>query len=301
MFRRSSKLVVGWVVLLLLLFSSVTAFATIREGGKGLLFGEEHAFFFTAAKGWVMDNESGASQGIYMAFYPAGFSWSQSPVIAYGSTMVKNSKVHNVKEAVEHNIQEFRDTGNDNYKGEFKEELPLPDGKKVYIYHFSGDKWGNYEAIGYIEENDTINYLVLNAQTKEAFEKSLPAFKAILLSYKNAYVRVSDAEFKKLLEASDKMAKTKSGMAYEDTPGLSNMLSALVTDCVASTPKESRKDFDMVVKIEENGEVTGAYIKPENMLSRCVQAAAMVRAFPMHRMGTFLEHVHVDLGNNLKN
>ncbi len=36
--------------------------AAILEGGRGLLFGNEHAFSVKAKSGWVLDNQSGVGQ-----------------------------------------------------------------------------------------------------------------------------------------------------------------------------------------------------------------------------------------------
>ena len=42
------------------IFVSFSASAEITEGGRGILFGEDHAFAVTATKGWVLDNQSAA-------------------------------------------------------------------------------------------------------------------------------------------------------------------------------------------------------------------------------------------------
>lgn len=59
----------------------------------------------------------------------------------------------------------------------------MPNGRKAEIYYYIGDKWGNCEAAGYIEEKKTINFVVLSAKNKADFDRSLEAFKSILLSY----------------------------------------------------------------------------------------------------------------------
>jgi len=50
----------------------VEVLAEIVEGGVGLAYGKDHAYFLKAPPGWMLDTESGAEQGIFAAFYPKG-------------------------------------------------------------------------------------------------------------------------------------------------------------------------------------------------------------------------------------
>jgi hypothetical protein len=74
------------VLLVQLLFMPFSSSAEITEQGTGMLYGADHAFFITVAKGWVLDNESGVNQGLYMTFYPVGYTWANSPETIWGQT-----------------------------------------------------------------------------------------------------------------------------------------------------------------------------------------------------------------------
>jgi hypothetical protein len=178
--RKMMKLM--QLILMLMLLIPCHAEAAITEGGNGLLFGADHAFNLTAPNGWVLDNQSGIPQGLHMVFYPSGQTWESSPVIAYGMSVAKDSEVRVVADQVRRTVEDFRNNGSKYYSSEAKEDIPLQDKKTAKVYFFRGDQWGNYEAVGYIEEKETINFLVYNAKNKSDFEKGLPAFKSILTS-----------------------------------------------------------------------------------------------------------------------
>jgi hypothetical protein len=148
--------------------------ASIMEGGTGMLFGKNHAFFFTAPNGWVLDNQSGVSEGVHMLFYPVGYTWANTPVRVYGRSRTKTPEIRNIQDQVEATIKEFHTRyKSPNYKSERQTPIQLPDGVKIEIYFFEGDQWGNYEAAGYIEEKETINFLVFNSPTKLCFDSYL--------------------------------------------------------------------------------------------------------------------------------
>ena len=52
-------------IALVILLVSFSASANITEGGRGMLFGQDHAFAVTAAPNWVLDNESAVNQGLH--------------------------------------------------------------------------------------------------------------------------------------------------------------------------------------------------------------------------------------------
>ena len=48
-----------------------------KGANSGIIYGENHAFTLTAPTGWVLDNTSGAKQGLQAVFYPEGSSWQK--------------------------------------------------------------------------------------------------------------------------------------------------------------------------------------------------------------------------------
>ena len=185
----------------------------------GMLFGDDHAFYFTSPPGWVLDNKSGVGQGVHMAFYPVGFTYQNSPVFAYGRSASLTGEVKTIEDLVKSTIQEFKDNGNANYNGRKEKTLELPGGKTAEIYFYSGDRWGNNEAAGYILERKTINFLVLNCRYKKAFDDNIDKFYEILKSYRNAFqentLGYDEKIFRDYVERAELDKRSEQGKAYE--------------------------------------------------------------------------------------
>src|SRR6266498_4256793 len=49
----------------------------------GIVYGPKAAFNISAPEGWVLDNESGADQGMPCVLYRKGSSWSEAKTVMY--------------------------------------------------------------------------------------------------------------------------------------------------------------------------------------------------------------------------
>jgi len=156
--------------------------AQAEECGTCILYGKDHAFAMTAPKGWVLDNKSGVGQGLHQVFYPLGYSWASSPVIAYSRARSKDAQIQTIEDQVADTLNDFKSTS-PNIKAEAVEAIPLKEGKIAKVFHFTGDQWNNYEAVAYIDEKKTINFVVLSSRSKEWFDKAQTAFRGIMESY----------------------------------------------------------------------------------------------------------------------
>lgn len=157
--------------------------ALISEGGLGIVYGQDHAFSVKAPKGWMLDNESGVQQGVHAAFYPKGGTWDESTIIAYARSRPRTDKVSTAEEAANFVVKDFQENGNPKYAVKFIKKLKTAAGKEAAIYHFTGDQWGNSEAVAYFVEEKTINFVVLNSRDPKVFASSLEAFDALVTSY----------------------------------------------------------------------------------------------------------------------
>lgn len=169
------------IVFILALLIHITSAAIVEEG-VGIVYGSNHAFSFKAPKGWVLDNESGVSQGIHAVFYEKGGSWQKSKVVAYARAADRGT-VKTAGDQVAKTIADFRKNGNDKYDGKKVKTVKTESGKEGEIYHFSGDKWGNFEAVAYFVEDKTINFVVFNSRDEKLFNDALPAFEELAKSY----------------------------------------------------------------------------------------------------------------------
>jgi len=166
-----------------LLTSLGTVSAEITERGLGILYGSDHAFALRAPNGWMLDNESGVEQGLYAVFYPKGTNWRDSVVVAYARARERTQEIASAADAVRDTIDDFHASGSPNYHGRRIKTVKIDGGKEAVIYHFAGDQWGNSEAVAYYVEKKTINFIVLTSRDPQAFDRALPAFKALVRSY----------------------------------------------------------------------------------------------------------------------
>jgi hypothetical protein len=291
--------IIQMLLMFAILFPS-SVLAGITEGGMGMLFGADHAFNFTAPKGWVLDNQSGVQQGLYMIFYPADQTWSNSPVIAYGRSVPKASDLRSIEDQVKRTVDEFHNDGSLNYKAQAKDKIVLPNGKTFYIYFFQGDKWGNYEAAGYINESETINFLVYNARTKVDFEKNLPAFRTIISTYRNVFENTmakNEAKFNSLIAEAKALENTKEGKKYsaDVIQAFGNSLASIMKLCTAYTTKSDPTNFDLLFKIKSDGTVSEAFIRPTNGLTSCVRGLVLDTKHAPHKLDPFLMHIEMSV------
>lgn len=175
----------GKTVLSLLVLLTVAAAPgwAASEGGMAILHGDNYAFALVAPPGWMVDTESAADQGLQAVFYPKGNSWANSPAVAYARARPKDEKVQTVSQQVRTTLARFAERGHDDVRATPVGTIPLKEGKSAAVYHFAGDDYGNYEAVAYIDEPRTLNFVVLSAADRGAFEAALEAFRVLVGSY----------------------------------------------------------------------------------------------------------------------
>ena len=283
------------ILTVIALLISVSAVASVTEGGRGMLFGGDHVFAVTAKSGWVLDNQSGVSQGLHMVFYLKGFEWSNSPVIIYGRA-VSTSEVPTIKLQIEHTISDFHSSGSPNYSSKEQAPLILANGRKAEIYYFFGDKWGNYEAVAYFKEADTINYLVFNSKTENNFFKYISDFRQIVYSYKNLYTppsTLSKGKLDELKRESTSILNKTGGKEYESkaVQSIGKKMASVMRDCTSYLPNKKLQAFSYFVRINGDGEINNSYIFPTNALSGCFKGLMSNARYPKHMFGSFVLNI----------
>jgi hypothetical protein len=165
------------------LFLASFAHAATLEGGAGILYGPNYWFSLEAPAGWVLDNQSAVSQGLHAVFYPAGSSWADAPVVFYGNARGITPLEKTAEQMAHADIADFRASGSTDYAGHFVENWILREGRVAQIWKFEGDKRDSFEAIAYVAERKTINFIVMSAHTKKDRDAAWPQFRQLVLSY----------------------------------------------------------------------------------------------------------------------
>lgn len=162
----------------------ISAYAQIKDDSPkaGMIYGEDHAYLLAAPKGWVMDNQSGKSDGLQAVFYPEGSSWAGGAAVMYTNVLGKSSEKQPIKEIIDGDIADFKQNSA-TLKVDDAKMIDLGKGKSAVVKYFSGDAHGNFEAIAYIDEAKLVVIVVLSARNKKEFDASLPAFEELTKSY----------------------------------------------------------------------------------------------------------------------
>lgn len=169
------------VLILLIASSNASAWSYRNEEGIGLAYGKDHAYFLTAPPGWVLDTDCGASQNLYAVFYPKGSSWDAGEAVVYSNAAGRDGLSR--EDAIKRDVKEFTQK-NPQIVVVDGTDIETEDHKKASVRYFTGDKFGNYEAVAYVPEDAVIANIVLTARNKSAYESALPAFKKIVQSYR---------------------------------------------------------------------------------------------------------------------
>ena len=213
----------------------------------------------------------------------------------------KNEQFKTVEDHVKAVVKNFQSQGNPDFVETRKPSIFLPDGKEAIIYFFEGTQLGNYQAAAYFEETDSINYLVFNARTKRMFDINFPAFKKIILTYKNNFVdkdkELDDESFDKLFAKTKQCAESPEGGKYEKqvTEFLGADVTTYIDGCIRHLSEKDIKDFDVICKVEPDGTISETYIRPSYALSVCFRGVIATRKLPEHNLGDYYLLLEIDL------
>ena len=162
---------------------AATALVTAAQTpeGAGIVYGKDHAFAIAAPRGWILDSESGKSQGLHAVFYETGSDWASAMNVMYTNSARKCEGQRTVEELMAYDLAQFR---KHSPTLEVTEPSSIPTRKgTALVRRFTGDQHGNYEAVAYIDEEQTIIMLVLSSRTKNGFDEAYPSFEELVKSY----------------------------------------------------------------------------------------------------------------------
>lgn len=91
--------------------------------------------------------------------------------------------IKDIKSLDDFNVLLYKQNGSLNIRTEIQDSIITKQNKLCQIYKWSGDKWGNHESVGYIEENKGIVLVILSARDKTYYSKSYDSFLELIKSY----------------------------------------------------------------------------------------------------------------------
>ena len=167
---------VAWPVLLVL---TSLIFAQEKYRG-GIVYGPKAAFKIDAPAGWVLDNESGAQQGLPCVLYPKGSSWADAKTIMYGK--IASTQFEDVDKFVAMAIKEMEKT-----HGKPKEKIvkgKTGDGQPFFINEYPATKpYSQWERVAYVQLPKAVAYIVLSSRDQPSYRKDSGALQEVLKTF----------------------------------------------------------------------------------------------------------------------
>jgi len=169
---------VVFFALALLLASAPRAGA---EQETGVFYLKDTAISLTAPKGWVLDEDAGRPrfQGV---FYPADSTWAISDAVMYVNTLARSVEP-NMEAFIADDVAREREQS-PNLQVRAGEPIRLYDGKSARINLLTGDKWGNFESVAYIDTSSDYIAIVLTSKNEAAYKSAQAAFVELVKSYR---------------------------------------------------------------------------------------------------------------------
>jgi hypothetical protein len=147
----------------------------------GIVYGLTAAFQVSAPEGWVVDNKSGMVNNQPCVMYPAGSSWSASPVVMYARIA---SLDYTENEKFSNYAVDFFKKDDPNFKYKKVASGKTPEGFKYFINEYERPSYPLFEQVAYIQLPKAVAYVVYSAQTKDIFEKNYDKLDKVLSSFR---------------------------------------------------------------------------------------------------------------------
>jgi hypothetical protein len=147
----------------------------------GIVYGPKAAFNIGASEGWVLDNESGAGQGLPCVLYPKGSSWSDAKTVMYAK--IASTQFEDVNAFVAMAIKEMMKT-----HGAPKEKVAsgkTPDGHAYFINEYPATKsYSQWERVAYVQLPRAVAYIVLSSRDEASYRKDSGALQEVLKTFR---------------------------------------------------------------------------------------------------------------------
>ena len=174
------KSVEALLVSLVVLATYAAAVGGKEKFAGGIVYGPKAAFNIAAPKGWVLDNQAGAEQGLPCVLYPKGQSWADARTVMYAK--IASTNFEDVNQFVAVAIQEMQAT-----HGTPKEKIATGqtrDGHAWFINEYPATKkYSQWERVAYVQLPKAVAYIVLSSRDGASYRKDASALQAVLESF----------------------------------------------------------------------------------------------------------------------
>jgi hypothetical protein len=156
------------------------AVAAQNQYPGGMVYGPKAAFNIAAPEGWVLDNESGAEQGLPCVLYPKGESWADARTVMYAK--IASTQYEDADKFAAVAIKQMEST-----HGKPKEKIEkgkTGDGQAFFINEYSATKtYSQWERVAYVQLPKAVAYIVLSSRDEASYRKDAPALREVLKTF----------------------------------------------------------------------------------------------------------------------
>jgi len=142
----------------------------------GIVYGPKAAFNISAPDGWILDNESGANQGMPCVLYRKGSSWSDAKTVMYAK--IASTQFEDVNAFVAMAIKEMQKT-----RGTPKEKIAsgkTKDSHSYFINEYPATKsYSQWERVAYVQLPRAVAYIVLSSRDEASYRKDSGALQEV--------------------------------------------------------------------------------------------------------------------------
>src|SRR5947207_13704917 len=172
------------------LFLLICARGSAQENFRGgIVYGPKGAFNISAPEGWVLDNESGAEQGLPCVLYPKGESWADARTVIYAK--IASTQYEDAEKFVAAAIKDMEKT-----HGKPKEKIAsgkTGDGQSFFINEYPATKtYSQWERVAYIQLPKAVAYVVLSSRDEASYRKDASALREVLKTFAYLEPKVDD-------------------------------------------------------------------------------------------------------------
>lgn len=168
-----------WIVCIALLFVCAGVEAQDKYRG-GIVYGPKAAFNISAPEGWILDNQSGVSQGLPCVLYPKSESWADARTVMYAK--IATTQFEDVNAFVAMAIKDMEKT-----HGKPKEKIAsgkTADGRNYFINEYPASKtYSQWERVAYVQLPHAVAYIVLSSRDQASYQKHSAALQEVLKTF----------------------------------------------------------------------------------------------------------------------
>jgi hypothetical protein len=157
-----------------------TAIPAQNKYPGGIVYGPKAAFSISAPEGWVLDNESGAEQGLPCVLYPKGESWADARTVMYAK--IASTQYEDAEKFAAVAIKQM-----ESKHGKPKEKIDkgkTGNDQAFFINEYPAtETYSQWERVAYVQLPKAVAYIVLSSRDEASYRKDAPALREVLKTF----------------------------------------------------------------------------------------------------------------------